>query len=252
MDGRVVEIKKRPGDSVTPGEVVAVVEPESAELEPVVYVNSTTGKDIRAGMDAQVSPSTVKREEYGFMVAKITSVGEYPVTPEAVRAAVANNALADEFIGSSAKIEIRARLAPDGGDAERLPVVVVDRPGIPDSERHAGACVGGHRPPGADHPGAADPAARGRAVGEAWQMHGARRVKGKGRRDKGSNSRLIARVQALARSLAATSLAHAHVVGAVRAWLRDLRLCLSSSNGCGPRGCLPRQPPGCGRRHDTS
>ena len=113
VDGRVVEIKKRPGDSVTPGEVVAVVEPESAELEPVVYVNSTTGKDIRAGMDAQVSPSTVKREEYGFMVAKITSVGEYPATPEAVRAAVANNALADEFIGSSAKIEIRARLAPD-------------------------------------------------------------------------------------------------------------------------------------------
>jgi HlyD family secretion protein len=114
VDGRVVEIKKRPGDSVTPGEVVAVVEPESVELEPVVYVNSTTGKDIRAGMDAQVSPSTVKREEYGFMVAKVTSVGEYPATPEAVLAAVANNALAKELIGSSAKIEIRARLAPDG------------------------------------------------------------------------------------------------------------------------------------------
>ena len=113
VDGRVVEIKKRPGDSVTAGEVVAVIEPESAELEPVVYVTSTTGKQIRAGMDAQVSPSTVKREEYGFMTARVTSVGEYPVTPEAVRAAVANNALADEFIGTTAKIEIRARLAPD-------------------------------------------------------------------------------------------------------------------------------------------
>jgi HlyD family secretion protein len=113
VDGRVVEIKKRPGDSVTAGEVVAVIEPESAELEPVVYVTSTTGKQIREGMDAQVSPSTVKREEYGFMMAHVTSVGEYPVTPEAVRAAVANNALADEFIGSTAKIEIRARLTSD-------------------------------------------------------------------------------------------------------------------------------------------
>jgi HlyD family secretion protein len=113
VDGRVVEIKKRPGDSVTAGEVVAVIEPESAELEPVVYVTSTTGKQIRAGMDAQVSPSTVKREEYGFMTARVMSVGEYPVTPEAVRAAVANNALADEFIGTTAKIEIRTRLTPD-------------------------------------------------------------------------------------------------------------------------------------------
>ncbi len=85
VDGRVVEIKKRPGDSVTAGEVIAVIEPESAELEPVVYVTSTTGKQIRAGMDAQVSPSTVKREDYGFMTARVTSVGEYPVTPEAVQ-----------------------------------------------------------------------------------------------------------------------------------------------------------------------
>jgi HlyD family secretion protein len=113
VDGRVVEIKKRPGDSVTAGEVVAVVEPESAELEPVVYVTSTTGKQIREGMDAQVSPSTVKREEYGYMKARVTSVGEYPVTPEAVRAAVANNALADELIGTNAKIEIRTRLTLD-------------------------------------------------------------------------------------------------------------------------------------------
>jgi HlyD family secretion protein len=113
VDGRVVEIKKRPGDSVTAAEVVAVIEPESAELEPVVYVTSTTGKQVRPGMDAQVSPTTVKREEYGFMTAQVTSVGEYPVTPEAVRSAVANNALAQEFIGATAKIEVRARLIPD-------------------------------------------------------------------------------------------------------------------------------------------
>jgi HlyD family secretion protein len=90
-----------------------VVEPESADLEPVIYVISTSGKQIQAGMDAQVSPSTVKREEYGFMTAKVVSVGEYPVTPEAVQSAVANNALADELIGNSAKIEVRAQLQPD-------------------------------------------------------------------------------------------------------------------------------------------
>jgi HlyD family secretion protein len=110
--GRVVEIKKNIGDRVTSGEVIAVVEPESAVMEPVVYVNSTTGKKIRPGMEAQVAPTTVKREEFGFMRGRITSVGDYPVTPQAVQMAVANQALAQELIGSSAKIEVRASLVP--------------------------------------------------------------------------------------------------------------------------------------------
>jgi HlyD family secretion protein len=109
--GRVIEIKKRIGDSVTAGEVIAVVEPEAAEMEPVVYVNSTTGKQIKPGMEAQVSPSTVKREDYGYMKATIDYVGEYPVTPQAVQSSVANQALAQELIGASAKIEVRAKLS---------------------------------------------------------------------------------------------------------------------------------------------
>lgn len=113
VTGRVVEVKKNVGDRVTAGEVLAVVEPESAVTEPVIYVTSTTGKQIRPGMEAQVAPSTVKREEYGFMRAKITYVGEYPVTPQAVQGVVANQALAQELIGATTKIEVRAALARD-------------------------------------------------------------------------------------------------------------------------------------------
>lgn len=113
--GRVIEIKKRIGDSVASGEVIAVVEPEAAEMEPVVYVNSTTGKQIKPGMEAQVSPSTVKREDYGYMKATIDYVGEYPVTPQAVQSSVANQALAQELIGASAKIEVRAKLSRSKG-----------------------------------------------------------------------------------------------------------------------------------------
>jgi HlyD family secretion protein len=112
--GRLIEIKKRVGDAVTTGEVIAVVEPEAAEMEPVVYVNSTTGKQIKPGMEAQVSPSTVKREDYGYMRATIDYVGEYPVTPQAVQSSVANQALAQELIGESAKLEVRARLVRNG------------------------------------------------------------------------------------------------------------------------------------------
>jgi HlyD family secretion protein len=113
--GRVVEVKKSQGDGVATGEVLAVLEPESAEMEPVVYVPSTSGKQIKPGMEAQISPTTVKREEFGFMKGTISYIGEYPVTPQAVTSVIANQALAQELLGNSAKLEMRAALVPDKG-----------------------------------------------------------------------------------------------------------------------------------------
>jgi HlyD family secretion protein len=113
--GRVVEVKKSQGDGVATGEVLAVLEPESTEMEPVVYVNATTGKQIKPGMEAQISPTTVKREEFGFMKGTISYIGEYPVTPQGVAAVIANQSLAQELLGNSSKLEMRANLVPDKG-----------------------------------------------------------------------------------------------------------------------------------------
>lgn len=112
VDGRIVELRKQVGDRVTPGEVLAVVEPPSAQLEPLVYINAAVGKRIRPGMEAQISPSTVRREEFGFLVGTIRSVGDYPVTPQAVQAAVANEALARQLLGDAPRIEVWATLQP--------------------------------------------------------------------------------------------------------------------------------------------
>jgi HlyD family secretion protein len=115
--GRVVEVKKRTGDRVQMGEAIALIEPPGAGLEPIVYVDSSIGKRIKPGMEAQISPSTVKREEHGFMRGTIKSVGDYPVTPQAVQAKVANQSLVQELVGDSAKIEIGAQLIPDKSTA---------------------------------------------------------------------------------------------------------------------------------------
>jgi HlyD family secretion protein len=111
--GRVVELKRRTGDKVIQGEAIAIVEPPSAMLEPLVYVNAALGKKVKPGMEAQISPSTVKAEEYGFLRATIKTVGDYPVTPQAVSSALANEALAQQLLGGSAKIEVWAQLVPD-------------------------------------------------------------------------------------------------------------------------------------------
>jgi HlyD family secretion protein len=117
VEGRVVELKKNTGDRVTPGAVLAILEPPSAMLEPVVFVSSSTGKRIKPGMEAQISPSTVKREEYGFMKGTVQSVGDYPVTPDAAMSIIANQTLVQELIGSTAKIEMRAALKPSADAA---------------------------------------------------------------------------------------------------------------------------------------
>lgn len=113
VEGRVIEVKRAAGDRVRTGEVIAIVEPPSATYEPVVYVPSATGKLIQPGMEAQISPSTVKREEYGFMKGVVKSVSEYPVTPEGVMAVVANQSLANELLEGGAKLEVRASLIPN-------------------------------------------------------------------------------------------------------------------------------------------
>ncbi len=113
VTGRVVEVKKRVGDLVKEGEVVATVEPPGAGIEPVVYINSGNGKRIKPGMEALVLPSNVRPGEYGFMKAKIGVVGEYPVTAEAVKAMTGNDQLVQKLLAQSTKIEVHAVLEPN-------------------------------------------------------------------------------------------------------------------------------------------
>lgn len=111
--GRIVELRKNVGDRVKNGEVVAIVEPPSSKLEPILFIDAKVGKQIRAGMEAQVQPRNVKREEYGFMKGKILSITDYPVTPERVRMLVANESLAADLLGKSSKFEVRIGLVED-------------------------------------------------------------------------------------------------------------------------------------------
>lgn len=111
--GRVIELKKNVGDQVRTGEVIAVLEPLEGDLQPVIFVNSKLAKQIRPDMETQVSPTSVKKEEFGFMKAKVSTVSDFPITPEGAQAIVANAALVRELLGAEAKVEMRAALIPN-------------------------------------------------------------------------------------------------------------------------------------------
>jgi HlyD family secretion protein len=111
--GRVLEVTASPGSLVAPGQRLLTLEPLTGSLESVLYIPAGEGKKVRPGMAVRIAPSTVKQEEYGFLLGKVKTVSEFPVTPEGLRRVLRNDKLAEELIGKSAPIEVVAALQAD-------------------------------------------------------------------------------------------------------------------------------------------
>jgi len=87
------------------------------EIEAVVYIPSLHGKRVRPGMEIQIAPSTVRREEYGYLLGKVTYVSDFPATPAGMRRVLKNDQLVVALSGQDAPYEIHADLIPDPGSA---------------------------------------------------------------------------------------------------------------------------------------
>ena len=110
VEGRVYDLKKQAGDLVRNGENLATIEPPGVELEPIVYIDANNRKRINPGMEAQISPTTVRREVYGFMMGTVDTVGTYPVTPERVTAVTGSQQLMIEILSQGVKVEVQVKL----------------------------------------------------------------------------------------------------------------------------------------------
>jgi multidrug efflux pump subunit AcrA (membrane-fusion protein) len=111
--GRVLQILADKGSYLGVGDLLFTLEPASSTMQVVVYVPLTEAKVIKPGMKAQVSPSTVKREEYGFMLGTVRTVAEFPSTAQSIEATLVNDELVKTFTQISAPVEIRIDLQPD-------------------------------------------------------------------------------------------------------------------------------------------
>lgn len=111
--GEVVEIKVSPGGVVGTDGPMLTIEPQSDSLEAVVYVSAQQAKEIRVGMDARVSPSTVRREEYGFIRATVSFVAAYPATTAALMRNFQNDQLVTALTSDGPVTEVRTRLERD-------------------------------------------------------------------------------------------------------------------------------------------
>ena len=113
IDGRVVEIKVSTGSVLNVGTPVVLIEDEGAKLEAIVYIPAEQGKNVKAGLQVRVAPSTVKREEFGTMVGRVMSVSDFPVTPQGMTAVLHNDQLVKLFSHDGAPYAVAVSLQRD-------------------------------------------------------------------------------------------------------------------------------------------
>ncbi len=115
VSGKIYEISVARGSYVPPGSTVAIVEPISSDggtLQAVMYFPVKDGKRIKRGMNIAVIPSTIKQEEYGYIQGIVTSVSDFPVSPQYLQTVMQNPALAQGF-AADPPIEVKISMVTD-------------------------------------------------------------------------------------------------------------------------------------------
>lgn len=115
VQGRILELNMTEGSMVQQGSPLAVIEQSgpTVRLEAVIYVPAGLGEEIRPGMEAQVSPAMVNKEEYGFMMGRVVSVAEYPATTQSMMQTLGNENLIALLTGQGAPLKVQIDLIPD-------------------------------------------------------------------------------------------------------------------------------------------
>lgn len=117
--GRVVEVKAALYSAVkrdTPVLSIERLDRAGSELEAVMFVSAADGKKIAAGNIAEITPSHARREEHGYMRAKVVSASAYPATPQGLMNRLTNPELMRELAHGTATYEVRIGLQRSAAD----------------------------------------------------------------------------------------------------------------------------------------
>ena len=120
--GVVVELHRNPGTMLQQGDSIGTLEMTAsgepgADDEPVVvaYVAPFQGLELRAGMQAQVIPESVRDEEYGAMLGEVLAISPYPASPKGVMRVLDNSDLVRTLTRDGAPVMVRIGLKKDAG-----------------------------------------------------------------------------------------------------------------------------------------
>lgn len=115
VEGRILDLKIQRGSMVNPGETLAVIDEygNTIRMEAVVYISAESGEQITPGMEAQISPDQVNKEEYGYMLGQVLSVAEYPSSANEMMKTLGNEALVARLAGQGTPLKVQIELTPN-------------------------------------------------------------------------------------------------------------------------------------------
>ncbi|MEN2976336.1 NHLP bacteriocin system secretion protein (plasmid) [Tistrella bauzanensis] len=123
FDGRVVEAKVNVGQMVQPGTAMVTLERHAGASHPgdggalpyvTAYVTAADGKKIRPGMPVEISPTTTRREEHGFLRGHVLHVSDVPASSAGMLKTLQNDRLVQTFQdGMGAPFEVMVAIDPD-------------------------------------------------------------------------------------------------------------------------------------------
>jgi HlyD family secretion protein len=123
--GKVVEVIKSTGDQVMEGEPLLRIERQGqgvdaqfcgGNVHAILYISATSAGKVRKGQAVRVSPSDVKREEYGYILGKVEWIASYPASSADMNEKLKNDQLVREFMTAGPAFETRVCLEPDPGN----------------------------------------------------------------------------------------------------------------------------------------
>ncbi len=114
--GCILEVTAIPGQVVNSGSSLGLMEikQSTSQMVSLAYFSVKDGKQIKQGMSMQITPETVKREEFGGIVGDVNYVSPYPVSKEAIIKSVGNSEIAQALTFQGGQVEVlgKAKLDP--------------------------------------------------------------------------------------------------------------------------------------------
>jgi HlyD family secretion protein len=110
--GRIVELLATQGELVAKGGPMMTYVPGDEALGVVAFIPEI-GNQAKAGMDAEISPNTIKKEEFGFLRGRVNYVSDFPARTTMLYSITHNRILNQDIAAAGAPYLIRMTLEKD-------------------------------------------------------------------------------------------------------------------------------------------
>jgi HlyD family secretion protein len=113
--GRLAQRSPQLGSFIRAGDAVATIEPVGAAPTAVVFVPVETDLRVAVGMPVRLSPADARPDVFGFLRGHVAYAAPFPASPDRIKAALQNDAVAASFSPDIPVREVHIALDVDAG-----------------------------------------------------------------------------------------------------------------------------------------